>query len=131
MLATVIAVPGALSGAVVAGLIQHRTTRASRDAERVERRRDRALEAVTALATHRRARFVREELRLAGADEIRLDAARAELYATRAAIEAPRVLVAVLVPVLAPTVDAAAQASYALREAPTPTPSPCSGRTAL
>ncbi|MFC8175565.1 hypothetical protein [Streptomyces sp. NPDC057325] len=93
MLATVIAVLGTLLGAVVAGLIQHRTTRAARDAERVDRRRDQALEAVTALASalanHRRAQFVREELRLAGADQTRLEAARAELHATRAAIETP------------------------------------------
>ncbi|MFF5393138.1 protein kilB [Streptomyces sp. NPDC013012] len=89
MLATVIAVLGTLLGAVVAGLIQHRTTRAARDAERVDRRRDQALEAVTALANHRRAQFVREELRLAGADRTRLEAARAELHATRAAIETP------------------------------------------
>ncbi|AVH93745.1 MULTISPECIES: hypothetical protein [Streptomyces] len=62
----------------------------------------------SALATHRRARFVREELRLADADQTRLDAARTELHATRAATETPRVLVAVLVPALAPAVDAAA-----------------------
>ncbi|WP_411076580.1 hypothetical protein [Streptomyces sp. cmx-4-7] len=81
------------------------------------RRRDQALEAVTALAT-RRAQFVCEELRLPGAEETRLDAALAELHATRAAIETPRVLVAVLLPALAPAVDAVAQASYALRDAP-------------
>ncbi|MFE6715075.1 protein kilB [Streptomyces sp. NPDC057695] len=122
MLATVIAVLGTLLGAVVAGLIQHRTPRAARNAERTDRRRDQALEAVTALAsalaTHRRAQFAREELRLAGADQTRLDAARAELHATRSAIETPRVLVAILVPALAPAADAAAQASYALRGAP-------------
>ncbi|MFE5729572.1 protein kilB [Streptomyces sp. NPDC056528] len=112
------AVLGALLGAVVAGLIQHCTTRAARDAERVDRRRDQALEAVTALATRRRAQFVREELRLAGADETRLDAAHAEPHITRAANETPRVLVAIFLPTLAPVVDAAAQASYALRDAP-------------
>ncbi|MEU7697079.1 protein kilB [Streptomyces sp. NPDC039028] len=134
MLATVIAVLGTLLGAVVAGLIQHRTTRSARDAERVDRRRVQALEAVaalaSALATHRRAQVVREELRLAGADEARLDAARAELHAARAAIETPRVLVAILLPARAPAADAAAQASYALRGAPdADTPSPRSART--
>ncbi|MYV66851.1 protein kilB [Streptomyces sp. SID2131] len=122
MLATVIAVLGTLLGAVVAGFIQHRTTRTARDAERADRHRDQALEAVTALAsalaTHRRTQFVREELRLAGADQTRLEAARAELHATRAAIETPRVLVAILLPALAPAADAAAQATYDLRDAP-------------
>ncbi|MGV9693764.1 protein kilB [Streptomyces sp. NPDC003444] len=107
---------------MVAGLIQHRTTRSARNAERVDRRRDQALEAVTALASalaaHRRAQFVREELRLAGVDEARLDAARAELHTARAAIETPRVLVAILAPALAPAADAATQASCALRDAP-------------
>ncbi|MGW9436138.1 hypothetical protein [Streptomyces sp. NPDC055607] len=84
----------------------------------------------SALAAHRRAQFVREELRLAGADETHLEAARAELHATRAAIETPRVLVAILLPALAPAADAAAQASHALRGAPdASTPSPCSART--
>ncbi|MGW1930369.1 hypothetical protein [Streptomyces sp. NPDC001919] len=53
-----IAVLGTLLGAVVAGIIQHRTTRSARDAERVDRRRDQALEVTalaSALASHRRA----------------------------------------------------------------------------
>ncbi|MET9675979.1 protein kilB [Streptomyces sp. NPDC006482] len=121
MLATVIAVLGTLLGAVVAGLIQHRTARTSRDAQRVDQRRDRELEAVsgfaTAIAAHRRAMAVREDLRLSGADADRIAQARAEAHLTRSAIEAPRVLVALLVPALGPAATTAVKASYALRDA--------------
>ncbi|WP_371637730.1 protein kilB [Streptomyces zaomyceticus] len=121
MLATVIAVLGTLLGAVVAGIIQHRTARAGRDATRADTRRDREVEAVTtlaaALAAHRRAMVVREDLRLSGAGADRIAAARAESHATRSAIEAPRVLVAILTPALAAAATTAAQAAYALRGA--------------
>ncbi|MFC8511131.1 protein kilB [Streptomyces sp. NPDC057411] len=122
MLATVIAVLGTLLGAVVAGVIQHRTARAGRDAARTDARRDQELAAVTqfaaAIAAHRRAMAIREDLRLTGADDQAVAAARAESHATRSAIEAPRVMVSILAPVLAPAADRAAQASYALRGAP-------------
>ncbi|MFF6794561.1 protein kilB [Streptomyces filamentosus] len=122
MLATVIAVLGTLLGAVVAGAIQHRSARAGRDAVRADARRDRELAAAAdfaaAVAAHRRAMAVREGLRLSGADDQALAAARAESHATRSAIEAPRVLVAILTPVLAPAAERAARASYALRGAP-------------
>ncbi|MEU8764969.1 protein kilB [Streptomyces hydrogenans] len=121
MLATVIAVLGTLLGAVVAGVIQHRTARAGRDAVRTDQRTARELDAVTALASavaaHRRAMAVREDLRLTGDAPDAYAAARAESHATRSAIEAPRVLVSILVPALAPAADEAAKASYALRGA--------------
>ncbi|MFF3958788.1 protein kilB [Streptomyces sp. NPDC001890] len=152
MLSTVIAVVGTLLGAVVAGLIQHRTARTARSEARDDHRRDRELEAVTAFASavagHRRAMAVREELRLSGADldavaafasavaghrramavreGLRLDgadpetltAARVESHTTRAAIEAPKVQVLILVPSLAAAAEEATRATFALRNAP-------------
>ncbi|MFH9959725.1 protein kilB [Streptomyces roseolus] len=122
MLATVIAVLGTLLGAIVAGTLQHRTARAGRDAVRADQRTTRELDAVAALAAavaaHRRAMAVREDLRLSGADDQALAAARAESHATRSAIEAPRVLVSILVPALAPAAEQAVRAAYALRGAP-------------
>ncbi|MFE3124017.1 protein kilB [Streptomyces hydrogenans] len=119
MLATVIAVLGTLLGALVAGTLQHRTARAGRDAVRADARRDRELAAIAdfaaAVAAHRRTMAVREGLRLAGADDQALTAARAESHSTRSAIEAPRVLVSILVPALAPAAERAARATYALR----------------
>ncbi|MGW2599979.1 protein kilB [Streptomyces klenkii] len=121
MLSTVIAVLGTLLGAVVAGLLQHRAARTARDDARVDHRRDQELTAVTdfasALASHRRAMAVREDLRLTGADPDRLTEARAESHHTRSAIEAPKVLVSILAPSLAPAAEAAAKASYAIRNA--------------
>ncbi|MDX2295865.1 MULTISPECIES: protein kilB [Streptomyces] len=121
MLATVIAVLGTLLGAVVAGTLQHRTARAGRDAVRADARRAQELAAAAdfaaAVAAHRRAMAVREGLRLSGADDQALTAARAESHATRSAIEAPRVLVSILVPALAPAAERAARATYALRGA--------------
>ncbi|QGZ52640.1 protein kilB [Streptomyces sp. QHH-9511] len=121
MLATVIAVLGTLLGAVVAGLIQHRTARTTRDAVRDDQRRNRELEAVAALASalaaHRNAMVTWETLRLSGADDDRLAQLSAEVHAARSAIEAPRVLVAMLIPALGLAATAAAHASYALRGA--------------
>ncbi|MGP3637933.1 protein kilB [Streptomyces sp. 24-1644] len=122
MLSTVIAVAGTLLGALVAGLLQNRTARATRNAARDDQRQARELEAVTgfasAVAAHRRAMAVREELRLTDADADRIAAARAESHATRSAIEAPKVLVSILVPTLSQAAEDAARASYALRNAP-------------
>lgn len=122
MLSTVIAVVGTLLGAVVAGLIQHRTARTTRGEARDDHRRDRELEAVTAFASavagHRRAMAVREGLRLSGADPEAIAAARAESHATRSAIEAPKVQVSILVPSLAAAAEEATRAALALRGAP-------------
>jgi hypothetical protein len=122
MLSTVIAVVGTLLGAVVAGVLQHRTARTTRSEARNDHRRDRELEAITAFASavagHRRAMAVREGLRLSGADPETLAAARAESHATRSAIEAPKVQVSILVPSLAAAAEGATQAALALRGAP-------------
>ncbi|WP_121833694.1 protein kilB [Streptomyces sp. S1] len=119
MLSAVIAVAGTLLGAVVAGLIQHRTTRAAQD----ETRRTAIVNAVSsltaALADHRRAMWVREDLRLTGGSSEAYRAARAASHATRSAVTAPHTALAVLAPQLAPLADAAARATYALRGAET------------
>ncbi|MEU9535839.1 protein kilB [Streptomyces sp. NPDC048213] len=121
MLSTVIAVASTLLGAVVAGVLQHRTARIARSEARGDHRRDRELEAVTALASavagHRRAMAVREGLRLSGADPQAIAAARAESHATRSAIEAPRVQVSILVPSLAAAAEEAIRATLTLRGA--------------
>ncbi|MFH8368873.1 protein kilB [Streptomyces sp. NPDC018031] len=122
MLTSIIAVIGTLAGAVTAGLMQQRAARRDRvEAREAEQRRDR-LNAVTALAAaladHRRAMWVREDLRLSEAPDAAYEAARAESHATRAAITAPLASVTVLAPELGPAADAAARATYALRAAP-------------
>ncbi|WP_330335819.1 protein kilB (plasmid) [Streptomyces sp. NBC_00536] len=122
MLSTAIAVLGTLLGAVVAGAIQHRTTRTSFIEARQEHRQDKELAAATAfaaaLAGHRRAMAVREGLRLDEAAPEVLAAARAESHATRSAIEAPKVTVSILMPSLTAAAEEAARAAVALREAP-------------
>lgn len=121
MLTTLIAVVGTLLGAVVAGVLQHRTARTTRAEARDDHRRDKELEAVTAFASavagHRRTMAVREGLRLDGSDPEALAAARAESHTTRADLEAPKVLVSILVPSLAPAAEEATRTVLALRGA--------------
>ncbi|MER6841972.1 hypothetical protein [Streptomyces platensis] len=71
-------------------------------------------ELVSALAAHRQAMWLREEARLAGGE---WREARAASHATRDAITAPAVRVTVLMPSLADTAKAAADATYAMRNA--------------
>ncbi|MFF5639814.1 protein kilB [Streptomyces sp. NPDC012825] len=111
---TLIAVLGTLAGVAVTGVFQARQTRAARiDAQRAE-----GLAAVTdlvkALADHRRAMWVREDLRLRNKDWTE---ARAASHATRSAITAPLLQVQILLPGIAPAAQAAAQAAYDLRGA--------------
>ncbi|MFI9311228.1 protein kilB [Streptomyces triculaminicus] len=121
MLNTVIAVVSALLGAVVSGVIQHHLARSARAEARDDHRRDQALEAVkefaAAVAGHRRTMTVREGLRLDGATEEAFAEARAASHATRSAIEAPKVMVSILVPSLAPAAEEATRAVFALRGA--------------
>ncbi|MEU0984969.1 hypothetical protein ABZ488_37890 [Streptomyces griseus] len=69
MLTAVIAVLGTLAGSFVTGALQLFAQRAQRAAEELAARRSEGLEAVAglsaALADHRRAMAVREEIRLA------------------------------------------------------------------
>ncbi|MYR46834.1 protein kilB [Streptomyces sp. SID5910] len=112
MWASVIAVVGTLLGSVTTFLLQQRST------ERVALRRDR-LTAVTALAValadHRRAMWVREDLRLSDPTGAAYEAARAESHATRSAITAPLTTLSILAPALASVAQDAATATYRLR----------------
>lgn len=65
-----------------------------------------------ALADHRRAMVVREEIRLAGGD---WSAARTESHATRSAVTAPLLRVRLLLPELADVAQHAVQAAYDMR----------------
>ncbi|MFF3265313.1 protein kilB [Streptomyces sp. NPDC002932] len=111
---TLIAVIGTLAGTGIAGFMQHRASRTARQ----EARRTEGLTAVTALvealADHRRAMWVREDLRLRQEDWAD---ARTESHATRSAITAPLLRVQLLMPAAAPAAQTAAQAAYALRGA--------------
>ncbi len=116
MWASVIAVVGTLLGSVSTYLLQQRSS------DRAALRRDR-LTAVTALtvalADHRRAMWVREDLRLIGADATAREAARTESHATRSAITAPLTTLSILAPALATVAQDAATATYQLRDAET------------
>lgn len=111
---TLIAVLGTLAGVGITSGYQARAARTARQ----EARRTEGLAAVTALvgalADHRRAMWVREDLRLRGEDWA---AARTESHATRSAITAPLLRVQLLLPALVPAAQAAARATYGLRGA--------------
>jgi hypothetical protein len=122
--ASVIAVAGTLAGGLLAGGVQLRGARAERREARQESGRHEAVAAVTALvaalADHRRAMWVHEDRRLAGADQPVLDATRTARHETRAAITAPLVTLRLLAPSLSEAAQHAAQATYALRNAADP-----------
>ena len=118
---SIIAVVGTLTGAVVAGLLQQRAARAERLEGRAAARSSEGLTAVTtlvaALADHRRAMYLREELRLTGAAPEQVAAARAASHETRAVVSAPHAAVAVLLPALADLTETTVQQTYSLRNA--------------
>ncbi|MFF2604196.1 protein kilB [Streptomyces californicus] len=111
---TLIAVLGTLAGVGITSAYQARAARTARQ----EARRTEGLAAVaalvSALADHRRAMWVREDLRLRGEDWA---GARAESHATRAALTAPLLQVQLLLPDVAEAAQDAAAAAYALRSA--------------
>lgn len=116
MITTILAVAGTLAGALLTGALAHLSQRAQRKADTDTARRTEGLAAVTdlitALTDHRRTMWVREDLRLRGEDWTQ---ARTDSHTTRSAITAPLLRVQLLLPSLAPTARAAAQATYALR----------------
>lgn len=118
MFTAVLAVIGTLAGALLTGTFNHLNQRAARRADDAAARRREGLAAVTelasALADHRRAMWLREDLRLRGED---WSAARAESHATRSAITAPLLRVQLLLPAGAAAAQAAARAAYGLRGA--------------
>ncbi|MER5371444.1 protein kilB [Streptomyces sp. NPDC002722] len=111
---TLIAVLGTLAGVGITSGYQARAARTALQ----EARRTEGLTAVTtlveALADHRRAMWVREDLRLRGEDWAD---ARTESHATRSAITGPLLQVQLLMPTVAPAAQEAARAAYALRGA--------------
>ncbi|MGC5344553.1 protein kilB [Streptomyces sp. DT171] len=122
MWASLIAVLGTLLGSITAYLLQQYTARSDRAESRAhEARRDRVavVTALTvALADHRRAMWVREDLRLSGADDVDYQAARAASHTTRSALTAPLTALEILAPDLAGVAHDAAATAYALRNTP-------------
>ncbi|WP_030811448.1 hypothetical protein [Streptomyces sp. NRRL S-337] len=121
VLTSVIAVIGTLLGSVTAYVLQQRAARTERAEARSEALRGRQLAAVAdlvaALADHRRAMWVREDLALSGADTAACEKTRATSHETRSAITAPLLTVTLLAPALAESATYAAEATYALRGA--------------
>lgn len=115
---SVIAILGTLAGASVSAWFQQRGQRAERTAAATATHRRDTLDAVTdlvtALADHRKTMWLREDARLSGADWAGL---RDASHATRAAVTAPAVRVAILLPTLATTAQTATDATYAMRNA--------------
>ncbi|MFG2266495.1 protein kilB [Streptomyces sp. NPDC048720] len=111
---------GTLLGGALTGLLQIRSTRIAQSAARADQRAEalrRALgELVASLGDHRRAMH-REVLRLDGAGEEAVEAARTASRATRSAVTAPLVAVSVLDRSLAEPARQAALAAFGLREA--------------
>lgn len=123
MFSAILAVLGTLAGAALSGAFAHLSQTAQRKAAADTARRTEGLAAVTdlvtALSDHRRTMWVREDLRLRGED---WTAARTESHATRSAITAPLLRVQLLLPALVPAAQAAARATYSLRDADGHTP---------
>ncbi|MFG2226138.1 protein kilB [Streptomyces sp. NPDC048644] len=122
MWSSIIAVLGTLAGSITAYALQQRASRAERAEQRAAEKATAQLTAVTALvaalADHRLAMWLREELRLAGTTGDAYKDARAHSHTTRSAITAPLTTVTVLAPALAAAANEAANATYALRGAP-------------
>lgn len=121
MLIALIAVLGTLAGSFMTGALQNFAQRAQRAAEELSARRTAALDAVAALsaalADHRRAMTVREEIRLVGGD---WGAARAESHVTRSAVTGPLLRVRLLLPEPADAAQHAVQAVYDMRAVDSP-----------
>lgn len=119
MWGSLIAVFGTLAGGVLMAWATARTARTARRESRRDQHRREALDAVTALATavadHRRAMLILEEVKLSGGDTAE---AREEKNQTRSAITAPLFQVSVLAPALTAAAEEAVQATYAMRNAP-------------
>ncbi|MFJ6788826.1 protein kilB [Streptomyces angustmyceticus] len=115
--AAVVAVIGTVLGAGVVGVQQYFAARS----QRREALRDQALKALTelsaALADHRRAMWVREDLRLSGAAPVEVAAAREASHVTRSAVTAPQIALTTLLPQVRAEVDAAVCATYDMRDA--------------
>ncbi|MEW2630847.1 protein kilB [Streptomyces sp. NPDC048389] len=118
---SIIAVVGTLLGGALTGLLQIKSTRIAQSAARADQKAEalrRALgELVAALGDHRRAMWHREALRLDGAGDEAVEAARKASHATRSAVTGPLVAVSVLESSLAEPARQAALAAFNLRNA--------------
>ncbi|WP_127357029.1 protein kilB [Actinacidiphila soli] len=118
---SIIAVVGTLLGGALTGLLQIKSARIAQSAARADQRAEalrRTLgELVAALGDHRRAMWHREVLRLDGASEEAVEAARTASRATRSAVTGPLVAVSVLERSLAEPARQAALAAFNLRNA--------------
>ncbi|TXJ78614.1 protein kilB [Streptomyces lavendulae] len=112
MLTALIAVLGTLAGSLLTGLIQHAARRADATVARQADGLAALADLVAALANHRRAMWVREDLRLRGEDWTE---ARSESHRTRSAITIPLLRVQLLMPSVAILARSAADATYAMR----------------
>ncbi|MFJ4412574.1 protein kilB [Streptomyces sp. NPDC088910] len=123
MTATVLAVLGTLAGAALTGWMQLRSAagarRAAAAAETTTARRAAVVDLLAAVEDHRRAMWVREEARLAGAPADRVQQLRAASHETRSAVTRPHASVILLAPDLQGAADALVSSAYALRDAAT------------
>lgn len=118
---SLVAVTGTLAGGVLTGALHIRTARTDRREARRDARQGDVLAAVTALvaalADHRRAMWVLEDVRLAEVDSQAVADAVAAHHVTRSAVTAPLTTVSLLAPTLADPAREAAKATYAMRGA--------------
>ena len=128
MWTAVIAVLGTLAGGLASAQVQARSERAARREARSVRAEDRAAahqdgqvaaveSLVRSLNDHRASMVRRMERVLAGAPAKEIEVLREATRATRSEISVPLAAVSVRAPVLAEIAEAAARASYALRDA--------------
>lgn len=116
--ASVITLVATLSGGLLTGMVQARVARAARRDTRQADAITAVASLVAALADHRRAMWVVEDLRLSGADTQTVAEARATSHTTRSAVTAPLVAVRILVPALAQPAQHATRATFAMHAAP-------------
>ncbi|MCX4549451.1 protein kilB [Streptomyces sp. NBC_01500] len=115
--AAVVAVIGTVLGAAVVGVQQFYAARSQRRQSLHDRTLTALSELSTALADHRRAMWVREDLRLSGAAAADVAAAREASHVTRSAVTAPQVALLALLPQVRTDVNAAVHATYDMRGA--------------
>lgn len=119
---SIIAVAGTLAGALVAGIMQARQARSTRQAERADDRRREAVDAVTDLAVavsdHRRAMWQLGDAEVTGAGADRVRELLDETHRTRSAVTSPAVRVQLLVadPAVQTAAREAVRATYAMRQ---------------
>lgn len=118
---SVIAVAGTLAGALTAGLTAFLIARMTRRAARADALRADVITAITdlaaAIADHRASMWDRGILRISGASADAIATATTAVRATRSAITAPLTRIGILAPDLQKQAQAAAAATYALRDA--------------